>query len=239
LQIYDYFKYESKIMKILLIDDEAKIIQSLKKGLEESGMEVELAFDGEAGRTLAETNTYNVIVSDIIMPKVNGYELVKSLRAIGNETPILLLSALDAIDEKVVGLESGADDYLSKPFAFQELLARIKALDRRNVGKSANNVLKYADIELNMDTRQFYRAGQKIDLTPKEYALIEYFLRNPERVIPKVELAEKVWEIDFVTNTNVIEVYMNYLRNKMDKGYDKKLIQTQFGVGYMLMLSQD
>ncbi|MBK7011127.1 MAG: response regulator transcription factor [Saprospiraceae bacterium] len=226
-------------MKILLIDDEAKIIQSLKKGLEESGMEVELAFDGEAGRTLAENNTYNVIVSDIIMPKVNGYELVKSLRAIGNETPILLLSALDAIDEKVVGLESGADDYLSKPFAFQELLARIKALDRRNVGKSANNVLKYADIELNMDTRQFYRAGQKIDLTPKEYALIEYFLRNPERVIPKVELAEKVWEIDFVTNTNVIEVYMNYLRNKMDKGYDKKLIQTQFGVGYMLMLSQD
>lgn len=226
-------------MKILLIDDEAKIIQSLKKGLEESGMEVELAFDGEAGRTLAENNTYNVIVSDIIMPKVNGYELVKSLRAIGNETPILLLSALDAIDEKVVGLESGADDYLSKPFAFQELLARIKALDRRNVGKSANNVLKYADIELNMETRQFYRAGQKIDLTPKEYALIEYFLRNPERVIPKVELAEKVWEIDFVTNTNVIEVYMNYLRNKMDKGYDKKLIQTQFGVGYMLMLSQD
>ena len=128
---------------------------------------------------------------------------------------------------------------MSKPFAFQELLARIKALDRRNVEKSANNVLKYADIELNMDTRQFYRAGQKIDLTPKEYALIEYFLRNPERVIPKVELAEKVWEIDFVTNTNVIEVYMNYLRNKMDKGYDKKLIQTQFGVGYMLMLSQD
>jgi len=226
-------------MKILLIDDEAKIIQSLKKGLEESGMEVELAFDGETGRTLAENNTYNVIVSDIIMPNVNGYELVKSLRSKGNETPILLLSALDAIDEKVVGLESGADDYLSKPFAFQELLARIKALDRRNVGKSANNVLKYADIELNMDSRQFYRAGQKIDLTPKEYALIEYFLRNPERVIPKVELAEKVWEIDFVTNTNVIEVYMNYLRNKMDKGYDKKLIQTQFGVGYMLMLSQD
>jgi len=226
-------------MKILLIDDEAKIIQSLKKGLEESGMEVELAFDGETGRTLAENNTYNVIVSDIIMPNVNGYELVKSLRSKGNETPILLLSALDAIDEKVVGLESGADDYLSKPFAFQELLARIKALDRRNVGKSANNVLKYADIELNMDSRQFYRAGQKIDLTPKEYALIEYFLRNPERVIPKAELAEKVWEIDFVTNTNVIEVYMNYLRNKMDKGYDKKLIQTQFGVGYMLMLSQD
>lgn len=226
-------------MKILLIDDEAKIIQSLKKGLEESGMEVELAFDGESGKTLAEHNTYNVIVSDIIMPKVNGYELVRFLRAKGNETPILLLSALDAIDEKVVGLESGADDYLSKPFAFQELLARIKALDRRNVGKSANNVLKYADIELNMDTRQFYRGGQKIDLTPKEYALIEYFLRNPERVIPKAELAEKVWEIDFVTNTNVIEVYMNYLRNKMDKGYDKKLIQTQFGVGYMLMLSQD
>ncbi len=222
-------------MKILLIDDEIKIIQSLKQGLEENGMEVELAFDGETGKNLAEKNTFNVIVSDVIMPKLNGYELVKELRAHGNETPVLLLSALDAIDEKVVGLESGADDYLSKPFAFQELLARIKALDRRKGAKSTNNTLKYADIELNLDTRSFYRGGQKIDLTPKEYSLIEYFLRNPERVISKPELAEKIWEIDFVTNTNVIEVYVNYLRNKMDKNFENKLIHTQFGIGYMLI----
>ena len=222
-------------MKILLIDDEIKIIQSLKQGLEENGMEVELAFDGETGKNLAEKNTFNVIVSDVIMPKLNGYELVKELRAHGNETPVLLLSALDAIDEKVVGLESGADDYLSKPFAFQELLARIKALDRRKGAKSTNNTLKYADIELNLDTRSFYRGGQKIDLTPKEYSLIEYFLRNSERVISKAELAEKIWEIDFVTNTNVIEVYVNYLRNKMDKNFENKLIHTQFGIGYMLI----
>lgn len=222
-------------MKILLIDDEIKIIQSLKQGLEENGMEVELAYDGETGKNLAVKNSYNVIVSDVIMPKLNGYELVRELRANGNETPVLLLSALDAIDEKVVGLESGADDYLSKPFAFQELLARIKALDRRKGAKTTNNTLKYADIELNLDMRSFYRGGQKIDLTPKEYSLIEYFLRNPERVISKPELAEKIWEIDFVTNTNVIEVYVNYLRNKMDKNFEKKLIHTQFGIGYMLI----
>ncbi|MBK8701853.1 MAG: response regulator transcription factor [Saprospiraceae bacterium] len=226
-------------MKILLIDDETKIIQSLKKGFEENGIEVELAFDGETGRLLAEKNEYNVIVSDVIMPKLNGYELVQALRRNGNVTPVLLLSALDATDEKVVGLESGADDYLSKPFAFQELLARIKALDRRHAPKSTNNILKYSDIELNLDSRMFYRNGQKIDLTPKEYALIEYLLRNPERVISKAELAEKVWEIDFVTNTNVIEVYVNYLRNKMDKNFDKKLIHTQFGIGYMLIDNQD
>ncbi len=124
---------------------------------------------------------------------------------------------------------------MSKPFAFQELLARIKALDRRKGAKSTNNTLKYADIELNLDTRSFYRGGQKIDLTPKEYSLIEYFLRNPERVISKPELAEKIWEIDFVTNTNVIEVYVNYLRNKMDKNFENKLIHTQFGIGYMLI----
>ena len=221
-------------MKILLIDDEIKIIQSLKQGLEENGMEVELAYDGETGKKLAEKNDYNVIVSDVIMPKLNGYELVKALRYKGNETPVLLLSALDAIDEKVVGLESGADDYLSKPFAFQELLARIKALDRRKGSKATNNVLKYADIELNLDTRSFFRGGHKIDLTPKEYSLIEYFLRNPERVISKPELAEKIWEIDFVTNTNVIEVYVNYLRNKIeeDPAHPKYLL-TEHGVGYM------
>lgn len=220
--------------KILLIDDEIKISQSLKIGLEESGFEVTLAFDGEEGKALAENNTYNVIVSDVVMPKMDGYSLVKFLRSKSITTPILLLSALDDTEQKVTGLESGADDYLSKPFAFKELLARIKALDRRNNPKAHNLILKYSELELNIDTKIFNRNGQRIDLTPKEYALIEYFLRNPERIIPKTEIAEKVWEIDFVTNTNVIEVYVNYLRNKMDKGFEKKLIHTQFGTGYML-----
>lgn len=220
--------------KILLIDDEVKISQSLKIGLEENGFEVTLAFDGEEGKQLAELNTYNVIVSDVVMPKMDGYALVKFLRSKSITTPILLLSALDDTEQKVMGLESGADDYLSKPFAFKELLARIKVLDRRNNPKAYNSILKYSEIELNIDTKIFTRNGQRVVLTPKEYALIEYFLRNPERIIPKTEIAEKVWEIDFVTNTNVIEVYVNYLRNKMDKPFDKKLIHTQFGIGYIL-----
>lgn len=220
--------------KILLIDDEVKISQSLKIGLEESGFEVTLAFDGEEGKLLAENNTYNVIVSDVVMPKMDGYSLVKFLRSKSISTPILLLSALDDTEQKVTGLESGADDYLSKPFAFKELLARIKALDRRNNPRAHNSILKYSELELNIDTKIFTRNGQRVDLTPKEYALIEYFLRNPGRIIAKTEIAEKVWEIDFVTNTNVIEVYVNYLRNKMDKPFDKKLIHTQFGIGYIL-----
>lgn len=221
-------------MKILLVDDEIKLIQSLKKGLEEHGMEVITAQNGEDAKNLAFCNEFNVIVSDVVMPELNGHELTKILRQQNNKTPILLLSALDAIDEKVVGLESGADDYLSKPFAFKELLARIKALNRRNEAKTPQTILNYSELELNIDTKIFYRNKKRIDLTPKEYALIEYFLRSPERIISKAELAEKVWEIDFVTNTNVIEVYMNYLRNKMDKGFEKKLIHTQFGVGYIL-----
>lgn len=220
--------------KILLIDDEIKIAHALKLGLEEHGFEVTLAFDGEEGKNYAENNVYNIIVSDVVMPKMDGYNLVKHLRAKSITTPILLLSALDDTEQKVTGLESGADDYLSKPFAFIELLARIKALDRRNNPRFQNTILKYGDIELNIDTKLFTRKGTRIDLTPKEYSLIEYFLRNPERIIPKTEIAEKVWEIDFETTTNVIEVYVNYLRNKMDKGFDKKLIHTQFGIGYML-----
>jgi two-component system copper resistance phosphate regulon response regulator CusR len=222
------------LSKILLIDDEIKIAHALKLGLEEHGFEVTLAFDGEEGKNYAENNVYNIIVSDVVMPKMDGYNLVKHLRAKSITTPILLLSALDDTEQKVTGLESGADDYLSKPFAFIELLARIKALDRRNNPRFQNTILKYGDIELNIDTKLFTRKGTRIDLTPKEYSLIEYFLRNPERIIPKTEIAEKVWEIDFETTTNVIEVYVNYLRNKMDKGFDKKLIHTQFGIGYML-----
>lgn len=222
-------------MKIFIVDDEIKLTQSLQKGFEELENDVMVAFDGEEALKILTTNKFDIIVSDVMMPKINGYELIKSLRFKHNiYTPIILLSALDTIDEKVDGLEAGADDYLAKPFSFKELVARVNALYRRFGPKNNANILKYADLELNTDTKIFTRNGGRIELTPKEFSLIEYFMRNPERVIPKAELSEKVWEIDFDTNTNVVEVYMNYLRNKMDKQYDKKLIHTQFGIGYLL-----
>ena len=223
-------------MKVLLIDDEEKIVQSVKKGLEENGIAVDYAYDGLTGKLLAESGQYEVIISDIVMPLVNGLDLVKSLRQSGVTTPIILLTALNAVHEKIQGFDSGADDYLSKPFAFAELLARIRAISRRNLSTTKNaHVLRYSDLELNVDSKSVTRAGNRIELTPKEFSLLEYFLRNKERVISKAELAEKVWDIDFEINTNVVEVYISYLRNKVDKGFENKLIRTQFGVGYLLL----
>ncbi len=222
-------------MKVLLIEDEVKAVKSLKKGLEENHIAVDFAYDGYTGRLLAERGDYDVIISDVIVPNLNGFELVRYLRNNGLLTPVMLLTALGATDDKVEGLEAGADDYLVKPFEFRELLARIKALARR--GKEAlyhKSVLVFADVELNLDTKEFTRSNKKIELTPKEFALMEYFIRNQGRVISKTEIAEKVWDINFETSTNVIEVYINYLRNKMDKPFEKKLIHTSFGSGYIL-----
>lgn len=222
-------------MKILLIEDEVKTVQSLKKGLEEHGIALDFAYDGHTGKILAERGDYDVIISDIIVPHLNGLELVKHLRQKGNRTPVIILTALGATDDKVLGLEAGADDYLAKPFEFKELLARIRALYRRGQEISLpQTVITFADVEMNLDAKIFMRGGKKIDLTPKEFALMEYFIRHKERVISKAEIAEKVWDINFETGTNVIEVYINYLRNKMDKPFDKKLIHTLFGVGYVL-----
>lgn len=222
-------------MKILLIEDEIKAVQSLRKGLLENQIDVDFAYDGYTGRLLAERGDYNVIISDVIMPSLNGFELVRELRQQGIDTPVILLTALSTTDDKVEGLEAGADDYLVKPYEFKELLARIRVLTRR--GKDATlspSVWAFADIRLNPDTKIFTRGGQKIDLTPKEFALMEYFIRHQGRVISKAEIAEKVWDINFETGTNVIEVYINYLRNKMDKPFEKKLIHTLFGAGYIL-----
>jgi len=222
-------------MRVLLIEDEAKAVQSLKKGLNEHKIDVDLSYDGFTGRLLAERGNYDVIISDVILPNLNGFDLVRHLRDKGVKTPVLLLTALDATDDKVLGLEAGADDYLTKPFEFKELLARIKALSRRGKGIPAHHpALSFADVEMNLDTKEFTRNGQKIELTPKEFALMEYFIRHKGRVISKTEIAEKVWDINFETSTNVIEVYINYLRNKMDKPFDKKLIHTLFGSGYIL-----
>lgn len=222
-------------MKVLLIEDEVKAVQYLKKGLTENNIAVDFAYDGYTGRLLAEKGSYDVIISDVIMPAMNGFDLVRQLRRSGIHTPVILLTALGSTDEKVEGLEAGADDYLVKPIDFKELLARIRVLVRRSRNSAfQHTILTFADIEMDLDTKVFKRAGKRIDLTPKEFALMEYFIRCQGRVISKTEIAEKVWDIDFETSTNVIEVYINYLRNKMDKPFDKKLIHTLIGSGYIL-----
>jgi len=222
-------------MKILLIEDELKTLQFISKGLEENGYQVDTAADGKTGKHLALRNVYQLIITDVIMPGMDGRELCTELRAANVDTPILMLTALGATDEIVKGLDSGADDYLSKPFEFKELLARIRSLTKRQ-GKTVveDNMLRAADLVMDINRKTINRAGRQIDLTAKEFSLLEYFLRHPEKVIPRAELAKNVWNVDFDTGTNMVEVYVNYLRKKIDRDFDKKLIHTQFGMGYIL-----
>jgi len=222
-------------VRILLIEDESKTLQSLRQGMEENGWTVNTASEGLSGLRLAQQSDYDVIVSDITMPGMSGLELCRKLREQGLATPILLLTALSHTDDKITGFDAGADDYLAKPFEFRELLARVKALARRPAPNlKTENILRFHDLEQDLDAKTVRRAGKEIMLTPREFALLEFLLRNPGKVLSKTEIAEKVWDVDFDTGTNVIEVYMNYLRNKMDKGFDQKLIHTQFGQGYIL-----
>ncbi|MDX2282497.1 MAG: response regulator transcription factor [Saprospiraceae bacterium] len=223
-------------MRILVIEDEIKTLQSVRQGLEEHGWTVDIAYDGETGLRLGAQNAYDVISSDIIVPGINGLELCRSLRKKGIQTPVLILSALGELEDKITGLEAGADDYLTKPFEFREFLARVKALARRKSAgfQTTENILRFATIELDLDAKTVRREGKPINLTPREMALLEYLMRNPGKVLSKVEIAEKVWDLDFDTGTNLIEVYVNYLRNKVDKGFEQKLIHTQFGQGYVL-----
>ncbi|MBB6001544.1 response regulator transcription factor [Arcicella rosea] len=227
-------------MKILLIEDEPKTLQSLRQGLEENGFEVDIAYDGHIGKHLARKNQYQIIVTDIIMPGINGLELCKQLREEGITTPILMLTAMGSIQEKLMGFDAGADDYLVKPFDFLELLARIKVLSKRNLIPLPNNsnILSYSTLEMNLDAHLVTREGNKIDLTAREFALLEYLLRNQGKVISKADIAEKVWDSRFEMGTNVIEVFMTMLRKKVDKNYDTKLIHTQYGVGYVLKVEE-
>jgi two-component system, OmpR family, copper resistance phosphate regulon response regulator CusR len=222
-------------VKILLIEDELKTLQYISKGLEENGYEVDSASDGKTGKHLALRNNYQLIITDIIMPGLNGRELCTELRASNVVTPILMLTALGSTDEIVEGLDSGADDYLPKPFEFKELLARIRSLTKRQ-GKpmAEENLMRVADLIMDVNRRTVTRAGKHIELTAKEFLLLEYFLRHADKVIPRAELAKNVWDIDFDTGTNMVEVYVNYLRKKIDRDFDKKLIHTQFGMGYIL-----
>lgn len=222
-------------MKILVIEDEAKTLQLIKQGLEEQQWEVDVAYDGLIGLQLATYNNYTLIISDIILPGISGLELCRELRAKGVVSPIILLTALSTTDDKIIGLDAGADDYLTKPFEFRELMARIRALTRRNIGSiQTENLLKIADLEIDLDAKTVTRNGKEITLTAKEFLLLEYFVRHQGRVISKVELVEKIWDITFDTGTNVIEVYINFLRKKIDKDFEPKLLHTQIGMGYVM-----
>jgi two-component system copper resistance phosphate regulon response regulator CusR len=223
------------MIKILLIEDEPKTVQSLKQGLEENNYDVSVAYDGQMGKQLALANTYQLIVSDVIIPGINGLDLCKQLRSMGIQTPILMLTALSTTDDKLNGFEAGADDYLPKPFDFKEFLARVKALIKRsNQTIIEAQILKFADLEMDLTSSLVSRAGQMIHLTSKEFQLLEYFLRNQEKVISKAEIAENIWEVEDENSSNLIEVYVNYLRKKVDKSFSSKLIHTQFGMGYIL-----
>ncbi len=223
-------------MKILVIEDEPSISNFIKKGLEENGFEVAQAFDGEMGVRLAQRPDFAVIVLDVILPGINGLEVCQKIRReLGVQTPVLMLTALNETDDLVTGLEAGADDYLGKPFKFKELLARIRALSRRTgTQPPPANLLKVSDLEINLDSKAVQRAGKPIKLTAKEFFLLEYLVRNKNRVMSRMDILESVWDINFDLGTNVVDVYMNYLRNKIDKPFDQKLIQTVVGMGYML-----
>ncbi len=222
-------------MKILLIEDEPKTVQSLKQGLEENHYTVEVAYDGILARQLATRNTYQLIISDIIIPGINGIELCRELRSLDIQTPILMLTALSTTDDKLIGFEAGADDYLAKPFDFKEFLARVKALIKRsNQTILEAQTLRFGDLEMDLTSHLVSRSGQMINLTSKEFQLLEYFLRNQEKVLSKAEIAENIWEVEDENSSNLIEVYVNYLRKKVDKGFSSKLIHTQFGMGYIL-----
>jgi heavy metal response regulator len=220
-------------MRILVIEDEKKVATFIKKGLVEEHYAVDTAFDGEEGLYLAEINEYDLIVLDLMIPKIDGFGVLKKIRERKNNVPILVLTAKDSIDDTVRGLDAGCDDYLTKPFAFAELLARIRALLRRDK-KEKESVLRIADLSLSIVTHKVMRQRKEIELTSKEYALLEYFMRNPEKVLTRTMISEHVWDYHFDSNTNVIDVYVNYLRKKIDKDFDPKLIHTIRGIGYMM-----
>lgn len=221
---------------ILIVEDEPKIADTLKLGLEEHGYHAAVAYDGKAGHDMFKDHPYDLVVLDINLPGMNGYELCKYYRSINSNVPIIMLTSLLGINDKIKGYDAGADDYVVKPFEFKELLLKIKVFLKRAMNSSSHepNILKAADLEMNVDSKEVIRAGQPINLTAKEFQLLEYLLHNKNKVVSRGDIARNVWEIDFETNTNVIDVYINYLRNKVDKSFDRKLIHTQVGMGYML-----
>lgn len=224
------------MIKILVIEDEKRVADLLKIGLEENGYQVLVAYDGEMGWRLFQSNDFQLIISDIILPKLNGFELCQKIRKADEEIPILMLTALGTADDKLEGFDVGADDYMVKPFDFRELLARVRVLLKRRAVAKVDVVkeISYADLYINLERQEVTRNGEPIKLSPKEYNLLVYLVENAERVVSRVKIAEKVWNTHFDTGTNFIDVYINYLRKKMDKNFEVKLIHTKPGVGFIL-----
>lgn len=227
---------------ILLVEDEKKIADTIQAGLGEYNYNVVTAYNGLEGKDLYYSGKYDLIILDINLPVMNGYELCKMIRYKDKQVPIIMLTAMDFTENKIEGFEAGADDYIAKPFEFRELVARIKALLRRADFKGAQveeKMLKLADLEMNVDSKEVKRGSKKISLTAKEFQLLEYLLRKRGKVVSRADIAKDVWDIDFDTQTNVIDVYVNFLRKKIDKDFTPKLIHTQVGMGYILKSDED
>ena len=224
------------MLRILVVEDESRVADLLKIGLEENGYQVMVAYDGEMGLRLFQADSFDLVISDIILPKLNGFELCREIRKVDDRTPILMLTALGTADDKLEGFDVGADDYMVKPFDFRELLARVRVLLKRRAVSNVDVVkeVSYADLHINLERQEVTRGGAFIKLSPKEYNLLVYLVENAEKVVSRVEIAEKVWNTHFDTGTNFIDVYINYLRKKMDKEFDVKLIHTKPGVGFIL-----
>lgn len=222
-------------MRILIVEDEPKVASFIKKGLEENLYDAEIAYDGFSAEKLASLYRYDLFILDIIIPGISGLDLCKKLKTMNPDIPVLMLSALGTTDDKIIGFDSGANDYLVKPFEFRELLARVKVLVKSSSrpALTSENKLTSADLELDLDKKNAIRAGKQIDLTAKEFSLLEYFMRNSGRVLSRNDIAEKVWDANFDFGTNVVDVYVNFLRKKIDKGFDRKLIHTKVGFGYI------
>lgn len=222
-------------MRLLVVEDNPKMAAFIRQGLSEQNYAVDVAESGREGQELAILRSYDAIILDVMLPDRDGRTVCRNLRQWGVQTPVLMLTALGATMDKVAGLEAGADDYLAKPFEFVELVARLRALLRRGQAQEAT-LLKFDDLEINLLTRQVARAGKKIKLTAREFALLEVLMRNPNRVLTRAEIGERVWEMDFDSDSNVIDVYVSQLRRKIDKGFERPLIQTVIGTGYALRL---
>ncbi|MFD0793048.1 response regulator transcription factor [Mucilaginibacter litoreus] len=223
------------MIRICVVEDEEKVSSFIKKGLNEHNYEVDVAATGEDAFKLTDSHDYDLIILDVMLPDMTGIELCRQLRTEQPQVPVLMLSALGTIDDKVNGLHSGADDYLVKPFHFSELLARIEALLRRKkMAEGDSHVLSFGELRLNTWDKTAERAGKQINLTAKEYSLLELFIKNPNKLLSREYIMERVWGINFDTGTNMVDVYVNYLRNKIQKGFDKKLIHTVIGMGYIL-----